>query len=88
MKRRPQGVRTRKISISVSEDDLRVLTARAVRLYGGNISAVVHDLARAARQAEALDTLLEALGGEPVTEAQMRAIRAEWTKPRRRTKAA
>lgn len=84
MKRRAQGLRTKKISISVSEDDLKVLTARAKRLYGGNISAVVHDLARAARQGEALDALLEALGGERVTDAEMDAIRAEWRKPRRR----
>lgn len=75
--RRPHGIRSRKISVSVSEDDLRVLRARAKRLYRGNLSAVVHEMAAAVRREEAADELLKMLGGERVTEEEMQAIRDE-----------
>jgi hypothetical protein len=75
--RRPHGIRSRKISVSVSEDDLRVLRARAKRLYRGNLSAVVHEMAAAVRREEAADELLKMLGGDRITEEEMQAIRDE-----------
>lgn len=75
--RRPHGAKTRKISISVSENDLELLTARAKRAHRGNVSAVIHEMALVLRRQEAADELLELLGGDRVTEAEMDAIRAE-----------
>jgi hypothetical protein len=75
--RRPHGIRSRKISVSVSRDDLAVLAARAKRLHRGNLSAVVHEMVAALRRQEAADRLLEMLGGDRVTEADIDAIRKE-----------
>jgi len=75
--RRPHGIRSRKISVSVSEDDLKVLTARAKRMHRGNLSAVVHDMVVALKREEALDELLGMLGGDRVTEEEMQKLRNE-----------
>ena len=75
--RRPHGIRSRKISVSVSEEDLRVLSARAKRMHHGNISAVVHEMVAALKREQALDELLEMLGGERVTEGEMQKLRNE-----------
>ena len=75
--RRPRGTNSRKISISVSEADLRLLSARAERAYGGNVSAVIHELAATLRRQEATDRLLDLLGGDAVTDADMDAVRSE-----------
>src|SRR5262249_28648485 len=75
--RRPNGIRSTKISISVSTDDLKVLTRHAKREYGGNVSAVVHQLIAGLKRREAMDRLLKELGGDRVTEEAMQAIRDE-----------
>lgn len=75
--RRPHGIRSRKISVSVSETDLRTLSARAKRVHGGNLSAVVHDLVAALRREEAAEELLGMLGGDRITDAHVQAVRAE-----------
>ena len=75
--RRPHGIRSRKISVSVSEEDLKVLTARAKRMHRGNLSAVVHDMVAALKREEALDELLGMLGGDRVTEEEMQKLRNE-----------
>lgn len=75
--RRPNGIRSRKISVSVSDDDFRVLTARAKRLYRGNLSAVVHEMAAAVKREEAADELLAMLGGDRISDSDMAEIRAE-----------
>lgn len=82
--RRPHGIRSRKISVSVSEDDLRVLRARAKRLHRGNLSAVVHEMAAAVKREEAADELLKMLGGDRITEGELQAIRDEVAAARRR----
>lgn len=76
----PTG-RSRKISVSVTADDLRVLSARANRLHGGNLSAVIHDIAATLRREEAADRVLRALGGDEVSGAEMEAIRDEVRAP-------
>lgn len=75
--RRAQGIRTRKISISVTEDDLKVLSSRARRVHRGNVSAVVHEMVAALRREEALDELLRTLGAGRVTASEMAALRSE-----------
>ena len=90
--RRPHGIRSRKISVSVSEEDLAVLSARAKRMHRGNLSAVVHDMVVALKREQALDELLGVLGGDRVTAEEMLKLRQEIaaTKPgpRRRRAAA
>lgn len=75
--RRPHGIQSRKISISVSQEDLATLSARAKRVHGGNVSAVVHELIAALRREEAADDLLGILGGDRITEKEMQAVRDE-----------
>lgn len=82
-KRRPHGIKTRKVSISVSADDLRVLSSRAKRMHSGNVSAVVHEMVDAIRRLEAADRALELLGGHRVTERDLEAIRQEVSLARR-----
>jgi hypothetical protein len=75
--RRPHGIASKKISISVSEDDLAVLVARAGRLHRGNVSAVVHEMVAALRRQDAQDELLAMLGGSRVSDAEVQALREE-----------
>jgi hypothetical protein len=77
--RRSHGIKSKKISISVSEGDLKILVGRARRLHRGNLSAVVHDMIADLARGEAADALLRDLGGERVSEAEMEAIRKEIT---------
>jgi hypothetical protein len=87
--RRPHGIQSRKISVSISTADLRVLSARARRLHRGNLSAVVHEMAASLRREEAADEVLRALGAERVTEEEMQEIRREIARaPRRKGHAA
>lgn len=73
---------TEKVSISVARDDLRLLRARAKRLYGGNLSAVIAEAAERIREEEGRQALLAWLDPEgKVTEAEMDAIRAELEAP-------
>ena len=58
----PRHVTTEKVSVSFKKEDLRVLRARAKRHYGGNLSALLSDLAKLARYEEGADSLLEWLG--------------------------
>jgi hypothetical protein len=76
----------------VSEDDLKVISARAKRLHHGNIYAVVHEMVAALKREEAANELLEMLGGERITAEEMQVIRDEValapTPPRKRRSAA
>jgi hypothetical protein len=58
----PRKLQTEKVSVSLKKEDLRVLRARAKRLYGGNLSALLSDFAKLARYEEGADSLLEWLG--------------------------
>jgi hypothetical protein len=75
--RRAHGIRSRKISVSVSTADLKVLSARARRLHRGNLSAVVHELVAALQREEAAEEVLAILGGDRITEEEMQAIGQE-----------
>jgi phage baseplate assembly protein W len=76
--KRKSGLDTVKISVSVAAKDLAILRRRAKRLYGGNLSAVIHDLVQRARKQEAMEKLIASLGGPSLTEEDRAAIDAEW----------
>ena len=73
--RRPHGIGSRKISVSVSADDFKILTKRANRLYRGNVSALVQDMIAVLKRELAADELLEMLGGDRVTESEIQSVR-------------
>ena len=64
--RKRAGV-TEKISVSLDRDDLKALKKRAKRLYGGNVSAVIAELAGDARLLEGMHDLVGWLGGPSLT---------------------
>jgi hypothetical protein len=55
---------TRKVSLSVHEDDWKMLKKRAERGHGGNVSAVFADLIVRIRREEALRKAFEWYGEE------------------------
>jgi hypothetical protein len=76
--KRKNGIRAVKISVSVADEDLKILKRRAKRLYDGNLSAVIHELAQKAKRQEAMERLIASLGGPSLTDEERRAIDAEW----------
>jgi hypothetical protein len=77
MKYRRHSGPTETFSVSVDRETKKALKARATRLYGGNMSALIADLAREADKAEALARLLARAGGSTLTDARRRGIDAE-----------
>jgi hypothetical protein len=77
--KRKNGIGAVKISVSVAAEDLAILRRRAKRLYGGNLSAVIHELAQKAKKQEAMEKLIASLGGPSLTDEDRAAIDAEWT---------
>ena len=69
---------TEKISVSVRSSDLASLRRRAKRLYGGNVSAVIAELAADAARLEAMHGLVLRLGGPTLTEADRDQLDREW----------
>ena len=81
--------RTDKISVSLDREDLAAIRARARRLYGGNLSAVVAEGIQRVREEEGREALVAWLGeAGQATPKEREAIRTEWSLPqkRRRTK--
>ena len=76
--KRKNGINAVKISVSIAEDDLTILRRRAKRLYGGNLSAVIHEMAQKTKKQEAMEKLVGSLGGPSLTDAARLAIDAEW----------
>src|SRR5260370_24654192 len=78
--------RTVKLSISIDKSDFELLTERAKKISGGNVSAAISKMIHAAREWEGREALAAWIGEgreEPSSEA-MNAIRAEWRgRPRR-----
>jgi len=71
---------TEKISISVRSSDLASLRKRAKRLYGGNVSAVIAELAADAALLEGMHELVGRLGGPSLTDADRESLDREWAK--------
>ena len=70
---------TEKISISIRRDDLASLRKRAKRLYEGNLSAVVAELASDVQLLEGMHHLIERLGGPSLTDKERKALDEEWS---------
>ncbi len=92
--RKRAGV-TEKISISLSRSDLASLKKRAKRLYAGNVSAVISELAADAALLEGMHELVNWLGGPSLTDRERKQIDREWLgssrapkRPRKSKKAA
>ncbi|HWL85967.1 MAG TPA: hypothetical protein VNO21_09205 [Polyangiaceae bacterium] len=76
--KRKNGIHAVKISVSVAEEDLVILRRRAKRLYGGNMSLVIREMAQKTKKQEAMEKLIASLGGPSLTDEDRRAIDAEW----------
>ncbi|HVU03866.1 MAG TPA: hypothetical protein VHE30_19035 [Polyangiaceae bacterium] len=77
--------RTDKISVSLDRKDVAAIRARARRLYGGNLSAVIAEGIRRVREEEGREALVAWLGeAGRATPAERDAIRAEWGFPKKR----
>ncbi len=72
---------TEKISISVRSSDLAALRRRADRLYDGNVSAVIAELAADAALFENMEKLLESLGGATLTDEERAELDRDWARP-------
>lgn len=91
-RRRAHGIKTKKISISVTLEDLQVITARALEAHGGNLSAVVHEMARELKRVQAMDRFIAKYGGPAPTAEEMEKLHQELygapvSRPRKRTAA-
>ena len=89
MKRRRAGA-TETIGISVSPETKKVLKAAAKARHGGNVSALIEELAEELKRQQALDRLWSWYGGPELTDEERRAFDAEieGRKPVRRRKSA
>lgn len=72
---------TEKISVSISRSDLASLRKRAKRLYAGNVSAVIAELAADAALLEGMHELVGWLGGPSLTEQDRASMDREWAEP-------
>lgn len=77
---------TAKISISLSRSDLASLKKRAKRLYAGNVSAVIAELAADAALLEGMHELVNWLGGPSLTALERKEIDREWSEQTRAAK--
>jgi hypothetical protein len=69
---------TRKVSVTVTAEDLKLLRARAKRLHRGNLSAAVADGVSRLREEEATHRLLQRLAAPPLSDARYEEIVGEW----------
>jgi hypothetical protein len=69
---------TEKISISVTRTELASLKKRAKRLYAGNVSAVIAELAADAARLEGMHELVNWLGGPVLTDTDRARLDREW----------
>jgi hypothetical protein len=77
---------TQKISVSLSRSDLASLKKRAKRLYAGNVSAVIAELAADAALLEGMHELVGWLGGPSLTDRERNELDREWSGPKRARK--
>jgi hypothetical protein len=76
-----RDVETTKVSIAITNDDLRIFRARAARLHGGNLSAAIADAAAKLRREEAAHRLLKRLGAAPLSDERAAELDAELEAP-------
>jgi len=68
---------TEKLSISLRREDAKALKRRAKRLFGGNLSAVIAELAADARLLEGMNDLVHWLGGPSLTDDDRKEVDRE-----------
>ena len=67
--------RTQTVGISVSKETIALLKARADRLHGGNVSALITEYAAQAKRDEAFDRAWAWYGGpEPTAEERLEIL--------------
>jgi hypothetical protein len=71
---------TEKISISLRQSDLASLRKRAKRLYDGNVSAVIAELAADAALLEGMHELVGRLGGPSLTDEDREKLDRQWAR--------
>ncbi len=77
MKRRRRAGATDTFSVSIDSETKKALKARADRLYGGNVSALITEMAREASRLEAMARLLARWGGSVLDDEARARIDAE-----------
>lgn len=77
---------TEKVSVSFHKDLLKTLRRRAKRLYAGNLSAVLTEVAEAAARLEAQDELIKHFGWGPLTDAERAELDTDWYGPAKKKK--
>ena len=75
-----------KTSISIDEDDLRWLKARARKHHGGNLSAAMNEGTQILRHLDRMRSLLDGLSAPALTDAERDDIDRELAAPRGRRK--
>jgi hypothetical protein len=76
IKKRRAGA-TATFSVSIDQDTKAILKARADRLHGGNMSALITELGREAERRDAFERLREWAGGSLLTDEARETIDAE-----------
>ncbi len=73
-KYRRHSSHTETFSVTVDAETKKALKARAERLYGGNMSALISELGKEADRAEAVARLIARAGGSTLTPARRAEI--------------
>ena len=76
MKKRRAGA-SATFGISVTPATKKVLKAAAKKRHGGNVSALIEELAETLKQREAFERLWSWYGGPELTDAERRSLDAE-----------
>lgn len=76
IKKRRAGA-TATFSVSIDQDTKAILKARADRLHGGNMSALITELGREAERRDAFERMREWAGGSRLTDEARETIDAE-----------
>jgi hypothetical protein len=76
MKRRRAGA-TESVGISITPETKKVLKAAARKRHGGNVSALIEELAEDLKRQEAFERLSKWYGGPELTDDERRSLDAE-----------
>jgi hypothetical protein len=77
MKKKRRAGTTATFSVSVDRETKAILKARAERIHGGNMSALIAELGREAERRDAFERVREWVGGSVLTDEDRTRIDAE-----------
>ncbi len=77
MKKKRRAGATATFSVSIDRETKAILKARANRIHGGNMSALITELGREAERRDAFERIREWVGGSQLTEEDRERIDAE-----------